>query len=39
METQSTLKPNEVAVYMVHAGVAKHKDRYENVFFKAVRRQ
>jgi len=36
MEVASTLKPAEVAVAMVHYGVAKHKDRYENVFFKAV---
>ena len=34
---ESTLKPAEVAVYMVKSAVAKHADRYENVFFKAVR--
>ncbi|KAJ7593625.1 Formate/nitrite transporter [Mycena floridula] len=32
----STLKPAEVAVAMVHYGVVKHKDRYDNIFFKAV---
>lgn len=36
MATPSTLKPAEVAVAMVQSGVAKHRDRYENVFFKAV---
>ncbi|KAF7296124.1 Formate/nitrite transporter [Mycena kentingensis (nom. inval.)] len=32
----STLKPNEVAVYFVRAGIAKHNDRLDAVFFKAV---
>ncbi|KAF7361814.1 Formate/nitrite transporter [Mycena venus] len=32
----STLKPAEVAVYFLKAGIAKHHDRYESVFFKAV---
>ncbi|KAF7376228.1 hypothetical protein MSAN_00037900 [Mycena sanguinolenta] len=32
----STLKPDEVAVYFLKSGIAKHNDRYENIFFKAV---
>jgi formate/nitrite transporter len=32
----STLKPAEVAVYFLKAGIAKHNDRYESIFFKAV---
>jgi len=32
----STLKPDEVAVYFLKAGIAKHRDRYESVFMKAV---
>ncbi|KAJ7901930.1 putative formate/nitrite transporter [Mycena olivaceomarginata] len=32
----STLRPAEVAVYFLKAAVAKHNDRYEYVFFKAV---
>jgi len=36
MDVRSTLKPAEVALAMVNYGVAKHRDRYEIVFFKAV---
>ncbi|KAJ6499208.1 Formate/nitrite transporter [Mycena sanguinolenta] len=32
----STLKPAEVAVYFLKSGIAKHNDRYESIFFKAV---
>jgi formate/nitrite transporter FocA (FNT family) len=32
----STLKPAEVAEILVQHAVAKHKDRYDKVFFKAV---
>ncbi|KAJ7703103.1 putative formate/nitrite transporter [Mycena rosella] len=32
----STLKPAEVALYFLKQGVAKHRDRYESVFLKAV---
>ncbi|KAF8897028.1 hypothetical protein CPB84DRAFT_1781367 [Gymnopilus junonius] len=32
----STLKPAEVAALLVQHAVKKHKDRYENIFFKAV---
>ncbi|KAJ7084489.1 putative formate/nitrite transporter [Mycena belliarum] len=32
----STLKPAEVAVYFLKQGDAKHRDRYEYVFLKAV---
>ncbi|KAJ7497387.1 Formate/nitrite transporter [Mycena latifolia] len=32
----STLKPAEVAAYFLKQGVAKHRDRYESVFLKAV---
>ncbi|KAJ6499985.1 Formate/nitrite transporter [Mycena vitilis] len=32
----STLRPAEVAVSFLRAGVAKHRDRYESVFFKSV---
>ncbi|KAK7005595.1 Formate/nitrite transporter [Favolaschia claudopus] len=32
----STLRPTEVAAYFLKAGVAKHNDRYDYVFFKAV---
>lgn len=31
----STLKPEEVAALMVQHSVKKHRDRYENTFFKA----
>jgi len=33
--TPSTLKPEEVAAFMVQVGVKKHRDRYESVFIKA----
>ncbi len=33
----STMQPAQVARVMVQSAVAKHKDRYENIFFKAVR--
>ncbi|KAI3618671.1 formate nitrite [Moniliophthora roreri] len=36
MDTPSTLKPAAVAAAMVQHGVAKHKDRYEAVFIKAL---
>ncbi len=36
MDASPTLSPAQVAMYMVESGVAKHRDRYENVFFKAV---
>ncbi|KAK0504689.1 Formate/nitrite transporter [Armillaria luteobubalina] len=36
MDASPTLSPAQVARYMVESGVAKHRDRYENVFFKAV---
>ncbi|KAF8633302.1 hypothetical protein AX17_004477 [Amanita inopinata Kibby_2008] len=36
MELPSTLRPEEVARALVKSGVAKHKDRYESVFLKAV---
>lgn len=36
MENRSTLKPAQVAHIMVDNAVAKHRDRYENVFWKAV---
>ncbi|KAJ7770134.1 putative formate/nitrite transporter [Mycena maculata] len=32
----STLKPAEVATYFLKQGVAKHHDRYESIFLKAV---
>ncbi|KAF9051227.1 Formate/nitrite transporter [Hymenopellis radicata] len=32
----STLQPAQVARVMVQSAVSKHKDRYENTFFKAV---
>ncbi|KAJ6587016.1 Formate/nitrite transporter [Mycena vulgaris] len=32
----STLRPVEVAAYFLKQGVAKHRDRYESVFLKAV---
>ncbi|KAF8919784.1 Formate/nitrite transporter [Mucidula mucida] len=32
----STMQPAQVARVMVQSAVAKHKDRYENIFFKAV---
>ncbi|KAJ7178439.1 Formate/nitrite transporter [Mycena crocata] len=32
----STLKPAEVAVVLLKAAVAKHRDRYESIFMKAV---
>lgn len=32
----STLKPAEIARLLVQQAVAKHKDRYEKVFIKAV---
>jgi formate/nitrite transporter len=35
VETPSTLKPEEVAAVLVQHAVKKHRDRYENVFFKA----
>jgi hypothetical protein len=31
-----TLKPEQVAVAMLEAGVAKHNTRYDQIFFKAV---
>lgn len=34
-DTPSTLKPAEVAALLVQHAVKKHKDRYENIFFKA----
>ncbi|KDR75807.1 hypothetical protein GALMADRAFT_1331264 [Galerina marginata CBS 339.88] len=34
-DTPSTMKPEEVAAFMVQAGVKKHRDRYESVFIKA----
>jgi len=34
-ETPSTMKPEEVAALLVQHAVKKHRDRYENVFFKA----
>ncbi|KAK7053369.1 hypothetical protein VNI00_003995 [Paramarasmius palmivorus] len=36
MDTPSTMKPAAVAAAMVQHGVAKHKDRYESVFIKAL---
>lgn len=36
MSSESTLKPAEVAQVMVDYAVAKHRDRYESVFWKAV---
>lgn len=36
MDNRSTLKPAQVAHIMVANAVAKHKDRYENIFWKAV---
>ena len=33
----STLKPNEVAIVMVEAAVAKHRTRIDMIFFKGVR--
>ncbi|KAJ7287437.1 Formate/nitrite transporter [Mycena rebaudengoi] len=36
MDAPATLKPAEVAAFFVKAGIAKHKDRYESVFMKAV---
>lgn len=36
MHVPSTLKPAEVAVAMVEAGVAKHRTRLDMIFFKAV---
>ncbi|TFK73997.1 putative formate/nitrite transporter [Pluteus cervinus] len=35
MASESTLKPAEVANYLVQAAINKHKDRYESVFAKA----
>ncbi|EKM81037.1 hypothetical protein AGABI1DRAFT_127078 [Agaricus bisporus var. burnettii JB137-S8] len=35
MDNRSTLKPAQVAHIMVANAVAKHKDRYENIFWKA----
>ncbi|THV02340.1 putative formate/nitrite transporter [Dendrothele bispora CBS 962.96] len=35
MDTSSTLKPAVVAVNMVEYAVAKHRDRFDKVFFKA----
>ncbi|KAF9263246.1 Formate/nitrite transporter [Marasmius fiardii PR-910] len=32
----STLKPQAVTVYFLQSAVAKHKDRYESMFIKAV---
>ncbi|KAL0566336.1 hypothetical protein V5O48_015680 [Marasmius crinis-equi] len=34
--TPSTLKPPAVAATMIQIAVAKHKDRYESVFIKAI---
>ena len=36
MEAPSTLKPAEVALAMVNHGVAKHAERWDRTFFKAV---
>jgi len=35
-EPPSTMKPVEVAHFMVEQAVKKHKDRYESIFMKAV---
>jgi len=32
----STLRPSEVSVYFLRQGLAKHRDRYESIFLKAV---
>lgn len=36
MNSASTLKPKQVAVAMLDHAMAKHKDRYESIFMKAV---
>jgi formate/nitrite transporter len=36
MMESSTLSPAQVAVYFLKAGAAKHRDRYESIFMKAV---
>ncbi|KAF4598529.1 hypothetical protein EYR38_006933 [Pleurotus pulmonarius] len=37
MNSASTLKPKQVAVAMLDHAMAKHRDRYESIFMKAVR--
>ena len=36
MDIESTMKPARVAQLLVESAIAKHRDRYENVFMKAV---
>ena len=36
LDPPSTLKPAQVAVYMIESGIAKHRTRADLIFFKAV---
>lgn len=36
MDVASTLKPAQVAAAMVEHGIAKHRTRWDMMFFKAV---